>query len=486
MGRTALLGGAGGSEAVIVEQLGGLDSAFLYCETPTMHMQVCGLLMLDTATMPDGYSFERIRSLFVERLKSIQAVHQKVAWVPGNLSRPYWVDDPSFDMDRHVHRVALAPRGGMHLLADLVGDIASWPLRRDHPLWELWVVEEVADGWIALVVKMHHSTIDGVSGASLMGRLFDLEAAPPVNSTQVEDLQSEPPPSQWELLRRGIVSRILAPVDVVRLVPDTALHAARTAWRLVGRRGDGVPTAVPFTAPRTEFNQTITARRSVAFTDVELADIKRVKNYYGVTVNDVVTAVVGGALRRYLDDRGQLPDRSLIAAAPVSVHDQTPERGGMTKVSVMFSTLATDEKDPVDRLKKVSAANDRAKEIHRMVGADTLMRWAEHFWIHSFALGARLYSSLHLAEHHPVVHNLILSNVPGPPVPLYIAGARLVGLYPLGPITDGAALNVTVLSEEDRMGFGIITCPDLVPRVWDVADAIPDVLNELVATIPNE
>ena len=129
----------------------------------------------------------------------------------------------------------------------------------------------------------------------------------------------------------------------------------------------------------------------------------------------------------------------------------------------MFSTLATDEKDPVARLRSIAATNTRAKEIHQMVGADTLMRWAEHFWLNAFALGARLYATLHLADHHRVVHNLILSNVPGPPVPLYMAGAHLVGLYPFGPITDGAGLNVTVLSEEDWVGFGIVTCPDLVP-----------------------
>jgi len=152
----------------------------------------------------------------------------------------------------------------------------------------------------------------------------------------------------------------------------------------------------------------------------------------------------------------------------------------MTKVSVMFSTLATDEKDPVERLRAIASANTRAKEIHQMVGADTLMRWAEHFWLNAFALGARLYSTLHAADHHRVVHNLILSNVPGPPIPLYMAGGRLVGLYPLGPITDGAGLNVTVLSEEDRVGFGVITCPDLVPQVWDLADAIPAALGELV------
>jgi len=152
-------------------------------------------------------------------------------------------------------------------------------------------------------------------------------------------------------------------------------------------------------------------------------------------------------------------------------------------VSVMFSSLATDEEDPAERLRTVASSNRQAKKVNKMVGADTLMRWSQHFWLNGFGLGARLYSAWHLADHHPVVHNLILSNVPGPPVPLYMAGARLVGLYPLGPIMDGAGLNITVLSQEDRLGFGFITCPDLMPDVWELADAVPRALEELVDAV---
>ncbi len=337
------------------------------------------------------------------------------------------------------------------------------------------MIEGLADGRVAVLVKMHHSTIDGVSGANIMGHLLDLEPAPPPRSPVLARMacrkdrrvRSSSSVTAWP-------PRLSEPLDLARLVPATAFRVATTLWRLGRRESNDAPAAMPFTAPRTSFNATITARRSVAFTDVSLADIKMVKNAFGVTVNDVVTAVVGGALRHYLEDLGELPDRPLLAAAPISVHDQTTKREGTTKVSVMFSTLATDEKDPVERLRTIASANTRAKEIHNMVGADTLMRWAEHFWLNAFGLGARLYSTLHVADHHRVVHNLILSNVPGPPVPLYMAGARLVGLYPLGPITDGAGLNVTVLSEEDRVGFGIITCPDLMPQVWDLADAIPE------------
>jgi hypothetical protein len=161
------------------------------------------------------------------------------------------------------------------------------------------------------------------------------------------------------------------------------------------------------------------------------------------------------------------------------VHEQAHGVQGTSKMSVMFTTLATDVDDPVERLRIIAASNARAKELNAMVGGETLLQWAEHFWLNGFSLGARLYSLVHGADHHPVMHNLILSNVPGPPMPLYLAGARLAGIYPLGPLMDGAGLNVTILSEEDRVGFGIVACPELVPDVWQIAEAIPKALHEI-------
>jgi diacylglycerol O-acyltransferase len=462
-----------------MEQLGGLDATFIYCETPTMHLHVCGLLLLDTSTMPNGYSYDIVRSMLHERLPSVPAVRQRLVNPPLHVSRPFWVDDPRLDIDDHLHRVTLDSPGDEDALASLVGTIAGEPLRRDRPLWEMWVVEGLASGQVALVVKMHHSTIDGVSGANIMGHLFDLEPGGGPTS-QPEAIGGVRSPRRLELLARGLVSRLSEPFDLVRLVPETGMRLASTLWHVRGRDASSGQPAAPFTAPRTAFNATISAKRSVAFTNVSFDTVKQVKDATGVTVNDVVTTVVGGALRRYLQDHGDLPEHSLLAAAPISVHG-SGHLAGTTQVSVMFSNLVTSEPDPAKRLRAVAAANIEAKAIHKSVGADTLMRWAQHFWLNAFGLGTRIYSALHMADHHPVVHNLILSNVPGPPVPLYFAGARLAGLYPLGPITDGAGLNITVLSQEDRLGFGIVTCPDLIPRVWDLAEAVPQALEELRA-----
>ncbi len=466
-----------------MERLGGLDGAFLYCETPTMHLHVCGLVILDPSTTSSGDPYDRIRSMLVERLPRIRAMHQKLMTDPVHLGRPFWTDDPDLELDHHFHHLVLDPPGDDQVLANVIGEISGRQLRRDRPLWEVSVIEGLVDRRIAVLLKMHHSIIDGVSAANIMGRLLDLEAEPAPRAHSKHRRAATDDPNSTELLGRSLAGRLSQPLVLARLVPETAVRLATTLWGINRRRSRDAPLAKPFTAPRTSFNATVTARRSVAFTQVALADVKAVKREFGVSVNDVVTAVVGGALRRYLEDRGELPERPLLAAVPVSVHDQTADRAGTTKVSVMFSTLATDQSDPVERLKAISLANARAKEIHGMVGADTLMRWAELSPLNALGAGARLYSALHLADHHPVVHNLILSNVPGPPIPLYMAGCGVLGLYPFGPITDGAALNITVLSQGDRVGFGIITCPDLMPSVWDLAGAIPGALRELVETV---
>ncbi len=464
-----------------MERLGGLDAAFLYFETPSMHMHVCGMLILDPSTMQGGYSFDRIRQMLLERFPLMPAMTRKLVTPPFNLGRPYWVRDPDFDVDYHLRRIGVPSPGGERELAEVAGSIASRPLDRSRPLWEMWAIEGLADGNVALFAKMHHSTIDGISGANLMVYLFDLEPQPAHPPAIPEAPPAERIPGELELLGRGALETVTRPFEVTRLLPSTALRLGGALVRAGRRRGQGLPA--PFTAPRTSFNAAITPHRSIAFTEVPLEGVKAVKEAFDAKVNDVVTAIVSGALRQYLLQGDELPDKPLIAAVPVSVHDETSGHEGTTKLSLMFSSLMTDIADPAERLRAITESNARAKEAYRMVGADTLMKWAEHAAPNTFSLAARLYSGLRLSERHPVVHNLFLSNVPGPPVPLYMAGARLAGLFPLGPIMDGAGLNVTVLSNEDRIGVGFIACPELVPRLWSLAEAVPAALDELLSAV---
>jgi diacylglycerol O-acyltransferase len=240
--------------------------------------------------------------------------------------------------------------------------------------------------------------------------------------------------------------------------------------------------AAPLTAPRTSFNGTITGHRSVAYVDLSLDRIKEIRHAVeGATVNDVVLSVSGGALRRYLEERGELPDSSLLASVPVSVHGTSKRDRGANKVSTIFARLGTDIADPVERLQALAIGNARAKEHHQAIPADTLQDWAEFAAPRTFGLAVRVVSGLRLADSGPVIHNLVISNVPGPPVPLYFMGARIDGMYPLGPIFHGAGLNITVMSNNGRMHVGIIGCRESIPKVWDLAEDFPEELDALYA-----
>jgi WS/DGAT/MGAT family acyltransferase len=458
-------------------RLGGLDAAFLYFETPTMHMHVGGLMLIDPSTMPEPYSYARMHDYIESRLPLVPAFRRKLATVPLNLGRPYWVEDEDFDLDYHLHRVAVPAPGGDKETAEVTAEILSRPMDRSRPLWQMSILEGRTDGLIGIVSQLHHSTIDGITGANMMAELFDLEPGAPPRKPIPDSWEPEHKPSELAMIGRAVYDIIGRPVNAAKLVPGTVLGVGK----LLTRRTRGAPgMPAPFTAPRTSFNATVTPHRVVAYTHVPLEDVKRVKNAFGVKLNDVVVALCSGALRRYLADRDELPDRSLIAAIPVSVHDRSADREGTTKVSVMFSSLESDVDDPGERLRAIAATNIAAKEEHELVGAQLLQNWAEHAAPNTFSLAARVYSSLRIADRHPVVHNLIVSNVPGPPIPLYFAGGKLVALHPLGPVMDGAGLNVTVLSNMDVLGFGFIACRELMPQLWDLADAVPLALAELL------
>jgi WS/DGAT/MGAT family acyltransferase len=460
-----------------MERLSGLDASFLYFETPTMHMHVCATIVFDPSTVEGGYSFEHVRETIERRLHLVPPFRRKLAAVPLNLHHPVWVEDENFDLDYHLRRIGCPSPGTMEQLGELAGDIASRPLDRSRPLWEMWIVEGLEGGNVATIAKMHHCTIDGVSGANLMVHLFDLdpnEEKPPAPAWEPEKA-----PSDLELVGYGLMSRLRRPLNIFKVVPQTVQSITNLIQ--TRRASDGPGMATPFSAPRTSFNTAITPHRKVAYTRVTLEDIKKVKNAFGTTVNDVVLAVTSGALRRYLEKYEELPDKSLVATCPVSVRaDDDKETVGSNQVSAMFTSMATDVEDPVERLRTIAAATKGAKEEHKAIGADMLQNWAEFAAPTTFSLAARAYSALKLAERHPVIHNLVISNVPGPPIPLYFAGAKLVALYPLGPIFDGAALNVTVISYMENVDFGFIACRETVPGLWDLAGFINDALGELV------
>ncbi len=458
-----------------MQRLTGLDAAFLALETPSTHMHVMATMVLDPSDTPGGFTVDTMRRLIADRLPRLEPFRRRVVDIPFGVHHPVWIEDPDFDLDYHVRRAALPAPGGMNELAELTAEIAGRQLDRRRPLWELWVVEGLEHGHVAIIAKMHHAAIDGVLGVDLMTEIFDLEPNPQPKPRE-ELPKPERLPSDAELLVGAMTSIARQPLRMVR----AARNLARSATRVVQRiRAQPVNAGVPLTAPPTPLNGVLTPHRRVTFASVPLADIKDVKRAFGVTVNDVVLAVCAGALRRFLDARGNVPDKPLLAAIPASVRGRD-ERGVMgNRVSAMFATLATQLDDPVDRLFAARDVMSGAKQVHEDIGGNTLHEWAEVAAPVMFSRGMRLYERLVQGRHPPIV-NLIVSNVPGPSFPLYCAGARLVSLFPLGPVLAGTGLNITVLSYLDDVGFGLIGCREIVPNIDEIAAAVPDALAELV------
>ena len=458
-----------------MDRLSGLDASFLYFENSAHLMHVCGLIVLDPSTIPGGYSFDSMRTTIHDRVQNTPTFRRKVHDHVLNLDHPIWVDDDEFDIERHVRRITASQPGGRMELAAVCSDLAAQPLDRSRPLWEFWVIDGLADGRVAVFTKMHHAVVDGVTGASLVTDLCSLAPdAPPLNTRPPLELKR--PPRDRDLIAQGLLRVAKRPLRLPRLLPETI--GVIPSWVQRTRRREAMPA--PFTAPRTSFNGTVTSHRTVAFTRVGLADVKEVKNAFGTTVNDVVLALCSGALRRYLDDNGELPDRSLVAMVPVSVHGKS-EREGVNRVSGMFTTLASDKTDPVERLRAIAEQTTVAKAHHNTISASMLQDWAQFAPPNTLGLAVRLVAKLRLVERTPVIHNLVISNVPGPPMPIYFGGARILGFYPFGPVFHGAGLNVTVVSSDGQLDVGLIAARELTPDLWSLADDFGPALAELVS-----
>ena len=466
-----------------MEQLSGLDASFLYLETPTLHMHVEMVTVFDPSTVPGGYSFAKMQAQIASRTHQAPVFRRLLVEVPFRLGHPVWVDDPHFDIDYHVRRTAVPGPGGLRELADLAGDIASRQLDRTKPLWEIWVVEGLERGRIAVIAKMHHSTVDGMSGAALLSVLFDLEIDPGADPEPPELPGDTHFPSGAELISEALAARVFRPFEMTRDILRTGqrLLNVRRVRNEPEHRAPQAKAALPLSAPRTSFNGTLTRRRQVALADIGLSDVKRLKNATGSTVNDVVLAICTGALRRFLVDGDELPDKPLVAVVPVSVQPDLGAPHGSNKISSMFVQLPAHLDDPMERLDAIREGTKGAKEEHNALGADMLVNWAEHATPNVFAAAARLYSRMRLADRHRPIANLIVSNVPGPDFPLYLAGAEMVAGFPLGPVLDGIGVNITIMSYRGVLYWGIISCPETMPKVWQLAADVPIALDELLA-----
>ena len=461
-----------------MQRLSGLDASFLYLETSTQPLHVCSVLELDTSTIPGGYSFEKMRDQLASRITAIPTFREKLANSFLNLDHPVWVKDDEFHLERHVHRIGLPAPGGRVELAEICGHLASLPLDRRHPLWEMWAIEGLGGtdarkgGRLAVLTKVHHAAVDGVTGANLMSQLCSVEPdAPPP-----QPVDASPAANPLRIALGGLGRFAVRPITLATSVlPSTVSTVVDTVRRAAG--GRAMPS--PFAAPQTPFNASITADRNVAFAQLDLADVKKVKDHFGVKVNDVVMALVSGVLRTFLIQRDQLPENTLVAMVPVSVHDRS-DRPGRNQVSGMFASLQTQIADPGERLRAIAEANVIAKDHSSAIGATLLQDWSQFAGPAVFGVAMRVYARTRLTESRPV-HNLVVSNGPGPQIPLYFLGAEVEAMYPLGPIFHGSGLNITVMSLNGKLNVGLISCPELLPDLWDMADGFVTGMGELLA-----
>jgi WS/DGAT/MGAT family acyltransferase len=454
-----------------VKQLSGLDAAFLSAETANWPTHVASLTLLDASSGPKGYNVARLKQLLRERLHLLPALRWRLVQPPLGLGLPYWIEDPEFDLDFHVRRIGVPSPGGREELAELAAEIYRQHLDRTRPMWEWWVIEGLRDGQCACLFKFHHAYMDGMSGVGMTQILFDAEPDPP---------PAEPPPGyRWqpervpgpgELLLRSLPFFLATPVRLARGL-GSMLQSVR--------RAPGPVDAMPQRVPQTSFNAPITQHRSFAWATVSLADVKRVKSVFDTKVNDVVLAICSGALRNYLLQRGELPLDPLVASVPVNIRSSAAEGAGNV-ISGMTASLATDVADPVERLARIAQSTRASKVAHDALGARTLMQLADTPPPMLVSLAIQFYSRAQLSRRLRVPYNVVISNVPGPPQPLYHMGARITGVYSFGICFDGAGLYIGLMSHADQIDFGVLACRELVPDPWFVADGIRASLDELV------
>ncbi|MEA3184617.1 MAG: diacylglycerol O-acyltransferase / wax synthase [Ilumatobacteraceae bacterium] len=492
-----------------MRQLSGVDASFLNMETANVFGHVASLNIYDPTGAPGGAGVEATKQTILERIELLAPFRRRLVEVPLGLDLPYWIEDPDFDIDFHVRHHAVPPPGTPQQLAEAISRIVARPLDRARPLWELYVIEGVDGGrLIAQLTKVHHAAIDGASGALMLAAILDLDPDHrPI--TGPTPWKPETVPSDQQLLRMTFAELLRRPEKVIRLGVRTTRDLA-TATRSGGLRAiadmvaqpmpgmlggimrrrlraqhgddtDRPPALPPTHAPRTPWNQAITPHRRFAYTTIGLDDAKTVRRAFGCTFNDVVMALCSGALRGYLQDHDCLPKESLIAMVPVSVRSGEETETYQNRVSALLADLATNESDPAKRLRRIQQSMNAAKQNLAVIPAETLMDYTQFAPPAIAARAMRMASRLRIADRMNPPFNLVISNVPGPNVPLFMAGAELKHFYPVSALADGQGLNMTVQSYNGNLDFGIIACRELVPDVWKLTDFLQTAMKELLA-----
>jgi WS/DGAT/MGAT family acyltransferase len=453
------------------DRLTGLDSSFLHLEGDDTHMHVASTILFEGPA--PGYV--EFRDHIASRLHLVPRFRQKLAFVPFHQGRPKWVDDPHLNLDYHVRHTSLPEPGSEEQLRTLAARFFSQALDRSKPLWELWLVEGLKDDRFAVIGKSHHCLVDGVSGVDITTVLFDVEEDPAPPPQAPEPWIPEPPPSEAQLLAEALVERAVSPAEGLRL----ARRALRGPRRALRRLSESAAAAGAFAwagmaAPDTPFNVPIGPHRRFAWVRTSLPDLKRVKNAFGGTVNDVVLAVVTGGLGRYLRARGhQTNDLEMRAMVPVSVRT-AGEHGDLgNRVSAMMAPLPVWCEDPEERMRLITETMGDLKESKQALGASLLTELADFAPPTLTGQAARLQSRQRF-------FNLVVTNVPGPQFPLYLMGKRMLRVFPMVPLAKNQALCVGAMSYDGQVNFGLIGDYDAMADLEELGADIKASLDEMV------
>jgi diacylglycerol O-acyltransferase len=457
-----------------LKQLTPGEVLFIGGETPNVYQHTAGLIILDCSDVP-GYGFETFKRHMMTHLNHIPHFRWKLHEVPLGLDLPYWVEDENFNIENHIRRIAVPAPGDRQALADLVSFLYCRHLDRNKPLWEIWFIEGLPDGRFAFMQKLHHCTMDGEGATKLTEAMWDFEPDAEPTKPQAAIVNARPGevPEMWR-----------QSVNTALRIYGIPLRAGREIYEAIRlnllKRMSGSGTGVEKqTAPITRFNRDIGSDRGLVFGSLPMADIKAVKNHLGATVNEVILGIVGGSLRDYLLERGELPEQSLRTSIAVSLRTAEDDEFS-NKVTTSSVTLATDVQDPVERLQRIAEESRVAKEeAHH--GGKGVLEFMQLF--PPLVVNALMH--LTPAERIPEMMgvNLVVSNVRGSELPMYVGGARAEAVYPMSIITPGGGLNVTCLSYAGQVHFGLTIDPDLVPDPWALVDGLRDSLDEYLARV---
>ena len=465
------------SETRVTDRLNPLDVSFLYMESPTTAMHVGGVAVFQPSEQ--GLDYDRLVELISQRIALVPRYRQKVRWVPGRLTNPLWVDDSEFDVTYHVRRSALPKPGSDGQLRELVGRLMSRQLDRNRPLWEIYLVEGLSDGRVAVVTKTHHAMVDGVSAVDVGTVILDLTPTP--REVPDDDWSPRPEPGALSLVTHAVTDLVSRPGQAVDTARTAAVDVRATAGKVLSVAGGVLAQArmMARPAPASPLNAVIGEQRRFGMAATDLDDYKRVRKSHGGTVNDVVLATVSGAVRNWLLTRGEAvtATTTIRAMVPVSVRADQHKGELGNRVSSYFVDLPVGEGSAVMRLHQVSFAMRAHKESGSAVGADALVQLSGFAPPTIHSLGARVASGFTRR-----LFNLVVTNVPGPQFPLYAAGARMLSVYPVVPLAKGQAVSIGLTSYDGGVYYGLNADRDAMPDIDVLASCIEESLAELVGT----